>query len=298
MNENGLDRPILIVGAPRSGKSLITNVFRSAEEFCLVNEPLSIWNLGWRSGDDDCRSEGEVTPRIQQQIVAACLDQLKRNGRRRYLDNLAYHALRVGFVAKVLPNAGLIFVTRNASTAIPEMVKGWTTKTSIIGTARNTRKSVNWRTFPRLASRFALNYAASRIKGRRSTWGPTVPGLREFARGHSIPETVAFQWCELNRLALEGLRELPEGRWIQVRFEDLIDRPQQEFARIARFAEVDSPDAMAEHAAGFVNPADIPEYSQWSPAEISQGDWDRIRPLVAQTQQDLGYETTPGRDQT
>jgi hypothetical protein len=142
-----------------------------------------------------------------------------------------------------------------------------------------------------------VNYLTSRFKGRRTTWGPVVPGLREFATRHSIAETAAFQWRELNLFALEGLQELPADCWLQVRFEDLIDEPEQSFATIGRFAEVSSPDAVARHAVRFVDPNNIPEYSQWSPAEVGSDEWERIHPMIAPLQRQLGYETTtePGQ---
>jgi hypothetical protein len=284
-----LDRPIVIIGTPRSGKSLITNVFKSAEEFCLVNEPLSIWNLGMTTRSDDCRNADEATPKIKGQILDACREQLERSGKSRYLDGLAYHAIRIGFIDAVLPNAKIIFVTRSGRGAIPEMVRGWTMKTSIVGTARNARQTIHWRTFPRLAIRFVINYLTSLFKGRRATWGPAVPGLKEFGKDKTIAEAVAFQWCELNRIALEGLRGLPEERWIQVRFEDLIDHPEEEFAKLARFAEVAAPDVVSTYAASFVAPDNIPKQSQWTAAELSDEDWHRIDPIIASQQAELGY---------
>ncbi|MCP4908249.1 MAG: sulfotransferase [bacterium] len=291
MNENQLDRPVLIVGTPRSGKSLITNVFRSAPEFCLVNEPLSIWNLGMPNRSDDCRSAEEATAKIREKILEACREQLMRSGKSRYLDNLAYHSLRISFANAVLPNAKIIFVTRDGRAAIPEMVRGWTMKTSIVGTARNTRRSINLRTLPRLALRFGVNYLSGILKGRRATWGPAVPGLREFSGNRAIAEVVAFQWGELNRIALEGLRSIPKERWIQVRFEDLIDRPEEEFLKIARFADVQSPDAVSQYASVFVSPNNIPKQSQWTAAEVSADEWEKIDPLIASMQRALGYSS-------
>ena len=43
MAETGLDRPIPVIGAPRSGKSLVTNVVFSADEFCVLGEALLTW---------------------------------------------------------------------------------------------------------------------------------------------------------------------------------------------------------------------------------------------------------------
>ena len=216
MGETMLDRPMLVIGAPRSGKSLVTNVFRSAEEFCVLGEALMTWNLGMGSRPDDRRLAEEANEKIREQIVESCLNQIRMRGgeKTRYLDNLAYNALRVPFLHALLPEARLILVVRDAKSVIPEMHYYWTAKASMRTALRRTREGLHWQTLPRIAGRFAVNYITSRVRKRRATWGPVVPGLGEFAAKHSAAETAAFQWLRLNEIALSDLKQLPADRWI------------------------------------------------------------------------------------
>ena len=286
-----LDRPILIVGAPRSGKSLVGNVLRGADEFCVVGEALMTWNIGFGSRADDRRGADEATPELREQIAASCVRELRKTGKERYVDNLAANAMRIPFVDALFPDAKIVFVARDGRGAIPEMLHGWTAKASVVMTARRTKRTLHWRTFPRLALRFARNYLTSRLRSRRSTWGPAPPGLPEFAAGHSAAETAAFQWLAINQVALGDLERLPKDRWLEVRFEQMIDDPAGSFARIAEFVEAKDPGQIVERARHYVDPQNIPTMSQGVRAEPTHSEWASIHELIASMQARLGYES-------
>jgi hypothetical protein len=293
MAETGLDRPILVIGAPRSGKSLVTNVFFAADEFCVLGEALMTWNLGMRSRPDDRRLADEASDKVREQIVEALLSQIRsRDGdKTRYLDNLAYNALRVPFLHAVLPEAKLILVVRDPRSVIPEMHYAWTAKASMRTAVQRTRTGVQWRSVPRLAARFAVNYVSSRLRKRRSTWGPVVPGLREFAATHSVAETAAYQWLRLNEIALLDLDRLPADRWLLVRFEDLLSDVEGSFRRIADFAEVQDPEKVVAYAGSYIDASNVPEFAVSGFADPSDDEWRSIRAMVDPLRERLGYST-------
>ena len=93
-----LDRPILVTGTPRSGKSVVAKRIGRAPEFHHLSEPLMIWDAQIGRRDDDRREASEATDAVREQIVSACRAAVAGSGRRRYVDDLAYHALRIPFV--------------------------------------------------------------------------------------------------------------------------------------------------------------------------------------------------------
>jgi hypothetical protein len=284
---------MLVIGAPRSGKSLVTNVFRSAEEFCVLGEALMTWNLGMGSRPDDRRLAEEANEKIREQIVESCLNQIRMQGgeKTRYLDNLAYNALRVPFLHALLPEARLILVVRDAKSVIPEMHYYWTAKASVRNALRRTREGLHWRTLPRIAGRFAVNYVTSRVRKRRATWGPVVPGLGEFAAKHSAAETAAFQWLRLNEIALSDLKQLPADRWILTRFEDLMSNPEGSIRRIADFAEVQDLEKVVAYAGSYIDPSNVPEFAVSQSAEPSENEWRSIHEMVDPLRKELGYRS-------
>ena len=280
-----LDRPILVTGTPRSGKSVVTALLRRAPEFLFVSEPLMIWDAGLGNSPDNCRSAEEATEEVRRRIVEACERLIEGEGKRRYLDDLAYHALRVPFVHRVMPQAKIIHVIRNPAHAIPEMLYGWTYKDSVSKAFARRRKGVKFATLPRLALRFAKNYVVSRVRARRATWGPRVPGLVQFARSHSIAEVPAYQWLKTVQIARDDLERLPQGQTLEVRYDRLLEQPRSEAERIAAFCEVENRRELIEFAAEYLDP-DCDLEGKVYPTEA---EWSAIRRLIGPLQRRLGY---------
>ena len=73
---SALDRPILILGAARSGTSMISRVLQLRPDVAFSMEPKHIWKLGGALAPDDVVPADEATPgvrkvREQQGVVAA-----------------------------------------------------------------------------------------------------------------------------------------------------------------------------------------------------------------------------------
>jgi hypothetical protein len=281
-----LDRPVLVTGTPRSGKTCLACVLDHSPELHLVSEPLAIWNLGTRSRPDDRRSAEEATDRVQREIVRACQRALPQSGKSRYLDDLAYHALRIPFVHRVVPDAKIIHVVRDPEGVIPEMAFYWGRKsTGWSHSLARGRRHLRLGTLPRLAMRFVRNQIHSQRHGRPAAWGPGVPDLTDFAAGHGPAETAAYQWQQMVEIALDDLASLPGGAWLEVRFERLIDDPGGELERVAAFCELEDSRPVTERARDHLDAAWPNPYI----AELSASEWAAVRKRVAPLRHRLGY---------
>jgi hypothetical protein len=227
-----LDRPVLVAGAPRSGKTLVSQILSDAPEFHYVDEPLGVWDIGFGARADDRRSADEATAPLVRTIRRECHRAAAAADRRRYLDNLAYHALRIPFVARAMPDALIIHVTRQPETALPEMIYGWTARDTVRAAVARRASVVKLQTLPRLGLRWAKNYIRSRLSGRKSTWGPRVPGLGPFAAEHSVALVAAYQWERTVSIALDDLSTIDPSRWLDVRYERLVENVETEVRRI------------------------------------------------------------------
>lgn len=280
-----LDRPILITGTPRAGKSCVSNILKQSPEFCYLNEPLMLWDVPAPGRSDDCRDASDVTDAIRDRIVDAIQRAVSKSGKERYLDNLSYHALRIGFIHQVLPQARIIHVIRNPWHAIPEMIYGWTFKDSVSYAFKRRRNALRLRSLPRYVWRFGVNYIRTRVKGSRASWGPRIRGLSEFATSHSTPEVAAYQWKRVTEIALEGLRNLPSHQWLQVRHEELISDSFNQGIRIAEFCEVSDPRGIAQYAAEYFDPERRSEFR----VEPTTEEWEKIEALIQPLAASLAY---------
>lgn len=280
-----LDRPVLVTGTPRSGKTCVSWILERAEEFALANEPLMNWDPGLTGMKDDRLTADHATPRIRARIVKGCANVVRRANRRRYLEDLSYHALRIPFVHRVLPDAKIVHVIRNPRGAIPEMLYGWTQNDSVARAVLRRRQHIHLRSLPRMVAQFARNYVRSRVSGSRASWGPRVPGLTEFAASHSVAEVAAFQWRMMVTIAREDLADLPQDQVLEVRYESLIEQPREQILRMAAFCEIDDPQPSLDYAASFLDP----NYEFEKVVEPTREDWAAIEEQIGELCETLGY---------
>ena len=280
-----LDRPVLVTGTPRSGKTCVSWILQRASEFALANEPLMNWDPGLSGTTDDRLTADDVTPQIQARIVKACANVVRREGCRRYLEDLSYHALRVPFVHRVMPDARIIHVIRNPRHAIPEMLYGWTQNDSVARAVMRRRQHIRLRSLPRMLVQFTRNYVRSRIIGSRSSWGPRVPGLSDFVKGHGVAEVAAYQWRMMVTIARDDLAQLPPDQVLEVRYESLLEQPREQVLRIAAFCEVEDPQPSLDFADSFLDP----NYEFDKITHPTEAQWATIEPQISELCGELGY---------
>jgi len=280
-----LDRPVLVTGSPRSGKSCISRLLGHMDEFKLVSEPLMVWDMGFGSRPDDLRSPADATDALRAKLASACAELIEDQPGVRYLDDLAYHALRIPFVHALMPEAKIIHVIRRAEDSVPEMIYGWSFKDTVTGAILRRRNAIRPSTLPRHMVRFLRNQIVRRFKGRRATWGPRVPGLAEFSAGHSVAEVAGYQWMKMVEIAMYDLEAIPHEHWLEVRFDRLLADPGAEALRIGRFCGVTSPQALEEFAVGYIDPQHVFKKRVEPTAE----QWGRINKMIGPLQKRLGY---------
>jgi hypothetical protein len=268
-----LDRPIFIIGAPRSGTSMLYAILRESSK--LANWPgeahevweadfhpaLRNWSSNALEAADAAGPEGE---RIRRSFY------LVAGSRRRLIDKTPRNALRVPFVDALFPDASYVFLVRDGRDNINSLINAWRTP--------------RYRTY-RLPEPHS-------IPGVDPVWWKFVlyPGWHDDARG-PLEVVAAKQWKESNDGALQGLAHVGE-RSITVRYEDFVDDPERNTADILERLGLPYESTVREKAkAARTKPVNVvtpPERGKWkreNPAEIAA-----IEGLIAPTMNALGYE--------
>lgn len=284
-----LKEPILVIGTPRSGKTLTATILSHAKGLNYASEPISVWAIGSSAGSDDRRYIEEATPATIKRIRSLCAKAVRRAGSERYVDDLAYHCLRLDFIRAVMPDARVVHVIQDGYVAIPQMVNGWTFTEPLYKTIvrrwRGLSPYTMVRTLPRLAKRFLVNHYASKVEGRRRAWGPQPPGLAAFAAEHPDPaEIAAFQWKTLVEFTLDSLDRQPADRVITIRFEDLIQDPLAITAKLAAFCRIADVESVQLAAQRILDPTVAKKGVKLTPEQ-----WSRVAKVVGPLRQRLGY---------
>jgi hypothetical protein len=268
-------RPIFILGAPRSGTTLLYRVLRASSRLAhwRPSEAHEVWELDYhpalRGWESNVLGAADVTPHAAARIRRSFF--LVAGRRRRFIDKTPRNTLRVPFMEAVFPDARYLFLQRDGRENVNSLINAW--------------RSPRYRTYE-------LPDPHS-IPGTDSSWWKFVlyPGWRRDLGG-PLEVVCAKQWTISNDYALEGADLVGPERWTAARYEDLIEDPVGEIARTMKWLELPFEDPVRELAEGVrttpVNVVTPPERGKWrreNPEEI-----ERITPLIQDTMKRLGYE--------
>ena len=286
---NLINQPVLIIGTPRSGKSMLGHILKSSDLYYYNGEALDIWNIGKTLSNSDVRSGSEATIKIQKRIKLKCTKKAYNFGKRNYLDAVSYNMLRIPFIHTIFPEAKIIHVFRNGETAIPEILYGWANQNTPLKTINKRRRHVNALTIYHYGFRFIQNYQRAIIGKSRSSWGPNFPSLQAFRQVHSIEETAAFQWSTLITIASEELSKLPNDAWLSIRYEDLVENTKTTLDKVGKFCGLEDLTSINNFANNFINFTNPPSDVQSWKVTPSIDKWKLIRKIILPIQEQLGY---------
>jgi LPS sulfotransferase NodH len=268
-----LHRPIFIIGAPRSGTSLLYAILRSSPEIAhWPGEAHEVWEADYhpalRNWSSNALDASDITPsaaaRIQRRFF------LTAGSRKRLLDKTPRNSLRVPFVDAIFPDAMYVFLLRDGRDNVNSLINAW--------------RSPRYRTYE-LPEPHA-------IPGTDPRWWKFVlyPGWEQDCQG-PLEIVCAKQWRACNDSALAALQALDESRSTTVSYEDLIEDPQAQTRRVSEWLGLDFDErlrAAAELRSRVpINTVTPPEAGKWkreNPDAIAA-----IMPLIAPTMEVLGY---------
>lgn len=268
-----IERPVFIVGAPRSGTSILFSVLRSSSQLAhWPGEAHEVWEAdhhpalrGWESNVLGAEDAGaETVARIRREFL------LTVGTRRRLIDKTPRNSLRIPFIDRIFPDALYVFLVRDGRDNVNSLINAWRTP--------------RYRTYE-LPERHS-------IPGADPRWWKFVlyPGWRDDIRG-PLERVAARQWAAANTHMLDGFEGIPKERWTEIRYELLVDSPANEVARILDFIGVEKEETLLAKARALkqtpINVVTPPEQGKWrreNPKEISS-----ILPLIEPTMERLRY---------
>lgn len=198
MSEELLKKPVIILGPPRSGTTILGSLLSQHSHFGYFEEPRAVWRWGNEKHSDWMGPEC-ATHDVKRYIRGYFGDRLKEMGKARLLEKTPQNCLRPEFVDSIFPDAKYIIVHRDPIETVRSIESFWTDNTygvQSIGSKKIWRK-IRQTSFRQLAP-YALEFA-KRIMPKRAgrpnvMWGPRLPGLSEMTRDMSISEVAAYQW--------------------------------------------------------------------------------------------------------
>ncbi len=221
------DRPIFVVGAPRSGTTAVTRILGACPDVCLVDEPRYTWRYG-NDRKSDLLWPADVTENVRHHVRARFERIVRKSGRSRLVEKTPSNALRLSFVLGIFPEARIIHVTRHPLWAVPSIVRAWNGQGSSKSTvALYSRlqmrvKDASPRQLPGAGWELGSRVIASRLRGAEPIWGPRIPGLAQARKQADIIDIASMQWslCTGSAYAAGNAFSDP-GRFMEFSLESL-----------------------------------------------------------------------------
>jgi hypothetical protein len=247
MSEDRLKEPVIILGPPRSGTTILGSLLSQHSSFGYFEEPRAVWRWG-NEKHSDWMAPQCATPEVKGYIRDYFGDRLEEQGKARLLEKTPQNCLRPEFVDSIFPDAKYIIVHRDPIETIRSIEAFWSENThgvQSIGGKKIWRKirETSFRQLAPYAVEFAKRIMPKKADRPNVMWGPRLPGLSEMTRDMSLSEVAAFQWrfC-MERIAVFS-EQLGPSRVQVWRLEEM---NENSFEEILNFLEIDMEDTLKD----------------------------------------------------
>ncbi len=196
--------PVFIIGAPRSGTTLLFQLLASWSGFSTAFEPWQIWKESIGNGDNDTY-QGEVTQKGKLKLLLRYFEIIQ-DGKPFLLSKNPRDSLRLNYLNDIFPNARFIHIIRDGRDVTASIVKAW--------------KTPNYRT--------DIEYDWIHCR---------IPGYREIS---TLPSHLkgAMIWVTCISFIEKALTPSIMKRYYSLRYEDLIENSDAELAKLISFLNI------------------------------------------------------------
>lgn len=198
-----LDRPIFIVGCPRSGTTVFLSTFATHPALAGLNDTTYIWDPDISKPDvDHIRTEGDVTPEARRRLRAMYSLYLRLRGAERLVDKLPRNALRISYLHALFPDCFVIHMIRDGRAVVASLLALHQKEMS-----QPHRQGVSFGGFAK------------------------PPGWRELLDRPPL-EQFAHLWSRLVPYARASGKQLPPASYTEVYYEEFCRDPQGVLSRL------------------------------------------------------------------
>lgn len=237
MSDYFFDKPIFIIGAARSGTTLLGEILSQHKDIAYWLEPKYIWRYNKPRSKHDERTANETSDKTIKYIRKRFYSYLIKNKKNRFLEKTPSNVFRVSFINKVFPNALFVVIIRDGRDVTLSAYKKWTSKPAKSAIIR--RLSSNEIPLFELpfygAAMFRDVLARFFLPKKGFIWGPTFKGMQAFRSKNSTIKSCAMQWLKSVSIANRDLEQLPKDRIFKMTYENLITNPESEISALLQF---------------------------------------------------------------
>lgn len=301
---------IFVVGAGRSGTTLLARCIGRHPRVFKLNEKRYVWMYGgyWRSHDR--READEVTPRIESHIRQYFANQFSVSDCDFLVEKTPSNCLRIGFVQRIFPKARFVHIVRDGRAVSLSSTRAYvgkrivSTENALAGERTPQQRLANLSLrYPNFVNRFRdLDLppsgwpAYATVKGsellqtllssRPPVWGVRYPGIHTDRRSYSPLVRAGLQWRESVTYCLDGLKQhVPQEQQLEVRYEGLVRQPLETLLHVFKFLNLQLEHQEVERIADAIKESSVDKWRK----ELNETQQQELREHIDPTLTQLGY---------
>lgn len=284
-----LDRPIIIIGAARSGTTLLGELLARHPDVAYWVEPKYIWRYRNPTAPTDRRDAKEATPQVKRYIRSTFASFVANREGTRFMEKTPTNCFRIPFVYEVFPDARFVHLVRDGRDVALSAYQKWTSPPKKEALWRRlTTLEIPLRDLPFYTVDFLRDVIGRQLYPERAyVWGPHVPNLAEIKNQLGVLQACGYQWKESIQAARRGLERIPTDQQFEVRFEHLVQEPKDVLGEILAFAELQVRDAVLKYARDVVRPEAGSRWRAESNHNVAQ-----LTTIIGPILDNLGYDTS------
>jgi hypothetical protein len=275
--------PIFIVGAGRSGTTMLRDALNSHSEVqSLPYEINFVWHFGNQMLSHDFLDPViHLDARIKSFIQTYF--QKDQEELPVILDKTVANAARLRFVSEIFPNAKILHVVRDGRAVVASAMDRWQTPGSI-GYGLDKLSHVPLRVLPGF---LAANVAKRFDTRRKSSWGVRWPGIDQDSKDLSLVEKCARQWSKTVTAGKVQGRFLNKSqtRYLEIKYEDFVNEPLGLSRQILDHFELSECPSFSQHVELAIDPKRNDEWRR----KLTEDDLLRIKAEAGPLLLELGY---------
>lgn len=232
------NNPIIIIGPPRSGTTLLGSVFEAHPDVLFVGEPNFVWRYGNASSKTDLLTKKNYTNEIGKYIKQWFSKKLIQSKKEYLVEKTPANSMRIPFILSIYPNAKFIILTRNPIDTIESVVKEMNLTThnkkqgirkknkSLLSVKLEKISQINWKEWIYYLEEFYGSLLQLlKIKNKNKVWGPKFPGIYDLQNCMGSTEIAALQWRWCMETILKDKNKIPNSNLYELTYEDLTQNP-------------------------------------------------------------------------
>lgn len=295
--------PAILIAAPRSGTTLIYDLFKQHPQVISWHEPYFIWEYLQKLKENDCLDDSDADPKSIAFIRRQFEYLAYKTGKCIVLEKTPTNAFKISYIHKVLPNAKWIHLYRDGRDVISSMKVQYQRRKQIAKkrSLKNIIFDIHYTLSRQPLLRFRLlailyemrhwhriaPYFQFNMKNQWSTsigWGPRYPGWQEDKQILDEIEFIATQWVKTEQQVLNDLKIVDQNKLFTFSYEQLLSNPVETLTDLCEFLEISS-DIVGDLA----NQIRRSNTSKWK-SGLTDDEIDRIKPIISDLQYHYNYQ--------